>query len=190
MSDDDLLKQFAEDAQAWLRENRESDQPDTVGQQLIEELEAWVSAGLIKVEASNEPYFSLIEGKYPISVNRLDWSKVGNHRVKRFRSPTAKQVECEALRERLGEFRGTLGIWLSDLGVSRDDAVVFVGDGSEIATKMKVEVFLDCCPILLEQPQHGYLLPEDGRWCLNYTMESELFLGEASKATATGWIDE
>jgi hypothetical protein len=190
MSDDDLLKQFAEGAQAWLRENRESERPDTVGHDLIEELGPWVSAGLIEVEPSNEAYFSLIEANYPISVNRLDWSKVGSHRVKRFTSPAAGQVGCDASRERLGGFRGTLSLWLGGLGVAQDDAVVFVGDGSEIAIKMKAKVFLDCFPILLEQPQHGYLLPEDGRWCLNYTMESELFLGESSNASATGWIGE
>lgn len=181
MSNDDLLKQFAEGAQAWLRENRESRQPDDVGQELVEELEAWVSSGVIEVEASNEAYFSIIEGNYPISVNRIDWSKVDNHRMVRFRPTTANQIDCDVLRELLSNFRPSLRSWLDEIGVSQGDAVVFVGDGSEVATKMTVNVFLDCFPILLEQPQHGYLLPEDGRWCLNYTMESELFLGESPR---------
>jgi len=190
MSNDDLRKQFSEDAQAWLRENHESNLPDTVGQEMIEELEAWVSSGDIEVERSNEAYFSLIEDKYPISVHRIDWSKVSKHREMLFRFSFTEPIHSDVLRERLADFRGTLSLWLKGLGVLPDDVVVFVGDGTEIATKMTVRVFLDCFPIILEQPQHGYLLPVDGRWCLNYTMESELFLGESSNASATGWIEQ
>lgn len=190
MSNEDIRKQFSEGAQAWLRENQESNQPDTIGQEMIEELEAWVVSGDIEVKRSNEAYFSLIEDNYPISVNRLDWSKVNNHREMLFRPPATEQIGSNLLRERLADFRGTLSLWLKSLGVLQGDLVVFVGDGTEIAIKMTVKVFLDCFPILLEQPQHGYLLPVDGKWCLNYTMESELFLGESSNATATGWTDE
>lgn len=190
MSNDDLRKQFSDGAQAWLRENRESNQPDTVGQEMIEELEAWVASGDIEVERSNEAYFSLIEENYPISVNRLDWSKVVNHREMLFRPPEVDQISTGFLRERLVSFRDTLSFWFKGLGVLQDDVVIFVGDGTEIAIKMTVKVFLDCFPIILEQPQHGYLLPVDGRWCLNYTMESQLFLGESSNASATGWIEQ
>lgn len=189
MNNDESWKEHKEALQAWLRENRESKKPDIVGQDLLEELEAWVASGDIEVERSNEGYFSLIENNYPISVNRLDWSKVSHHRNMLFRFSYTEGIHSDVLRERLADFRDSLSLWLEDLGVLQDDAVVFVGDDSEIATKMTVSVFLDCFPILLEQPQHGYLLPEDGRWCLNHTMESELFLGESSNATATGWID-
>ena len=36
----------------------------------------------------------------------------------------------------------------------------------------------------------GHVLPEDGRWCLNYTMESELFLGKSADCQVIGCIDD
>ena len=105
---EDLLKQFADGAKTWLEENRDSDQPDEVGLELVEELEKWVGAGAIEVEASNDAIFSMIEENYPVSVNKVDWGKVAEHRMVEFRPTKTEQIECEVLRERLTTFRPEL----------------------------------------------------------------------------------
>ena len=186
---DELMKHAA-DVQAWFAEKRVEKQLDSVGQGLVKELQKWLLAGRIEVEATNGAHFAMIEKNYPISVNRTDWSKVNHCRVAQFRQSFATQVDIDELRVALGEFRETLAVWLNDLGISKSDYVVYVGDDSDIALRMSVETFLECFPIVFEQPQHGYVLPDDGHWCLNYTMESELFLGKSSDAIAKGWIDE
>lgn len=187
---EDLIKRHAEGARLWLQKNRASDQPDTIGQQLLQELEAWVDSGSIEILPSTESGFSMIEENYPVSVNRIDWSRVKDHRMAEFRSAREKQIETDIIRQRLSDFRPQLERWLKELGISSEETVSFIGDDSDITLRMPVAVFLECFPILFEQPQHGYLLPANGKWCLNYTMESELFLGETRNAVVKGWIEE
>lgn len=176
---DELVKHGA-DVRAWLARNKGKNRVDAIGQSLLNELKTWILAGRIDVEETNSAYFELMEKKYPTAVNRIDWSRVDHYRVASFRQSTATQVDVEDVRVALSGFRGSLALLLTNLGVRHDERVVYVGDGSDIALRMNVETFLECFPVVLEQPQHGYVLPVDAKWCLNYTMECELFIGEAA----------
>ena len=54
---------------------------------------------------------------------------------------------------------------------------------------MTIGTLLECFPEIFALPQHTYVLPETGSWCLNYTMEGQLFFGVAAKAVAHGSIN-
>ena len=162
---------------------------DAVGQEIIRDLNEWIVKDLIEVRLQNEEFFNLLEKKFPISVNRIDWSRVNPHREVFFFSGKV-EVKCAERQDALAAFRDTLKKWLSEVGTRDSDVITFVGDDSEVAVRMTIDTFLKCYPVLLVQPQHGYVLPADGSWCLNYTMESDLFLGKSSDAIATGCLDE
>lgn len=51
---------------------------DIVTAEMLAELDSWIQSGRIIVEPANAMYFGRIESRFPIAVNRIDWSKVGS----------------------------------------------------------------------------------------------------------------
>ena len=77
----------------------------------------------------------------------------------------------------MGVIRG----WLSDSSIRQEDRVVAVGDVSNVALHMSIDTLLHCCHVIFLSGQHVYVIPETADWCLNYTMENELWFGRATK---------
>ena len=170
------VRKDRQDIESWFQESRSADKRDELSRELLWDLQFWWEAGKIRLEASNERYFSLLEKRFPIGFNRIDWSSVPGHRMFDIH-PTKSAIESNELQQRLVDFSSQLGSWFSDLGVTTSENVIFMGDVSEIALIMSVHVFLKCFPILFDQYQQSYVLPTDGTWCLNFNLDFELFLG-------------
>lgn len=53
---------------------------------------------------------------------------------------------------------------------------------------MSIETFFECYDIALVSGQHVYVLPASGSWCLNYSMEDQLFFGLSKNTEAVGQL--
>ena len=142
----------------------------------------------ISVEANSNSYFSLIESKFPIGFNRIDWSHVRNalfYEVMPFDLP---EYPLDYRLNKLEEVRGTIADWFRLNSIQLNDRIIAVGDVSNVALHMSVATFFECYPILFTSSQHIYLLSADAEWCLHYTIEDTLNFGLAKSATAVGSV--
>jgi hypothetical protein len=147
--------------------------------EFLAELAPWVSNGRISVEKGSESYFSLIESKYPIGVNRIDWSRIRNslfHEVVPFDLPS---YSLEYRLDKLTHLRPVLLDWFLKNAIRLDKDVIVVGDNSNVALHMSLNTVLDCYKVLFTSSQHMYVLPPTGDWCLHYTLEDTLNFGWA-----------
>jgi hypothetical protein len=81
----------------------------------------------------------------------------------------------------LAEHKMAVKSWFDEAGVESAAHVVWIGDNTDIALEMSAEALLEFFPVLFSFPQHSYVLPADGAWCLNYVLEGELFFAKAPK---------
>jgi len=61
--------------------------------------------------------------------------------------------------------------------------VLFMGDSVSFVLRMTLMTLSQYSPNLFSYPQHVYVIPEGGEWCMSYTFEDDLFFGLAPKAT-------
>jgi hypothetical protein len=157
---------------------------------LLLELQKLIGNGLIVVENDSDRYFTLINSKYPIGSNCIDWGRVKDvqfHSVLPLEKREHNFDERQAALDRsIGVIRG----WLTDKSIGQEAPVIVFGDTSRVALHMSVNTLLDCCLIIFLSPQHVYVIPSSAEWCLNYTMKDQLWFGFAAKALTTGWTDQ
>lgn len=131
--------------------------------------------------ADTEPVFDLVDEGFPLGINRIAWEKIKDKKYAEI-FPVAtggkKTDEVEArLVLRQEEVRG----WVRSLSISLDEKVSWVGDSTDIGLTMSLNTLLNIFPRLFSLPQHSYVFPREGSWCINYVMEGELFCARAAK---------
>ena len=80
--------------------------------------------------------------------------------------------------------------WLAEYSIGDEDRVIVFGDVSRVALHMSVGTLFDCSEVIFLSPQHVYVIPSSGEWCLNYTMEDQVWFGRAANALKTGSSNE
>lgn len=190
MVENELWKGFPEELKAWLASEEPKPGADSIGE-MVRETKSWIETGAIKVERENNRYFALIESKYPVCVNRIEWSWIQNHVCGDVLPVEVSDtgISAEKKEAKLRDWRITIDEWLRSYGVRSTDEIILIGDGGNATFRMPVAVLLDCYPLLFSLPQHTYVLPSDAEWCLNYTMEGQLFLGKAIDALRHGVVE-
>jgi len=142
---------------------------------------AWLASGTIRPFDDGQPVFDTIERQFPIGLNRIAWEKVSSKQREEIFPVASGGKQPEDVERRLGACRERVASWLRTDGVALDAEIVWVGDNTDGGLSMTVETMLACFPKLFSLPQHAYVLPLDGAWCLNYVMEGELFYARAPR---------
>jgi len=131
-------------------------------------LEALSNFSDIEVIGDPGPYFKLIEERFPIAMNRVDWSAKANHRFLDLQGLEANQ-KLTSLRSFVEELEAK----------SEDQYVVVIGDGAqENAYRFELSILKHVIGYFTSMPQHVFVLFEKSGACLNYTFEDELFFGQ------------
>jgi len=141
-----------------------------------ERLRSEIDAGRISIVTDVEPWFDRIGSRFPTGINRIAWEKVANKAQVEVFSET-RAVNSDELEVILGRHRSTIIEWFDRKGVDLDSEVVWLGDDTDVGLRMQVKVLVQYFPVLFSLPQHSYVLPLVGTWCMNYVMEGELFFG-------------
>ena len=180
-----LWKHFSDELKAWLRSEKSESFADDDAEEILHDLSVWILKGDIDANRENQSLFDLIETKYPIGLNRIDWEYVDGHKFEDVLRITAGQTILFSEQiNKLGSIRNHLKNLVSN---SINEKIVWIGDGCDLRLSMKKETFLDCYPILFSSPQHSYVLPLSFDWCLNYTMEGHLYFGYSANSIQTGF---
>src|SRR5688572_21187378 len=80
-----------------------------------------------------------------------------------FRTTRYQQHELEG---RLETHRTAIEGWFAEISLDMDTEVIWLGDDSDCGLRMSLGVFLRHFPALLSLPQHSYVVPDEGDWCL------------------------
>lgn len=143
-----------------------------------EKLGKEIEEGKFLVEESSDAQFDLLDERFPMGLNRIDWDRIGNkEHINVGRPEGTSEVLSDEVEKRLNLYRETVKGWLFSNSISELQEVFWVGDSTDESLKMSVGTLIEKFPVLFSFPQHSYVIPSDGKWCLNYTMEDELFFG-------------
>jgi hypothetical protein len=180
----DVPEEFTE----WAKIGDIAGQSNALSAEILEELKPWIETGKVKVDTETEKYFHLL-GKYPIGVNRIDWRGVRDHLVFNVLPVVRAAMTGSEHENKLSPCKGLLLDWFSSHGIDLRVPIVWIGDDSNVSLHMTVETLLESYPLLFSSPQHHYVIPVGGEWCLNYTMEGQLFFGKQENAISQGCVD-
>lgn len=128
----------------------------------------------------SRPFFDLLEKRYPIGLNRIAWEKHSGTARDEVFTGDESQKSSDEVRDALSARQQMVREWFDSAQVPMEASVTWFGDNTDLALEMPVARLLELFPGLFSFPQHGYALGENGDWCLNYTMEGELFFGMGS----------
>ncbi len=182
-----MNKQSPEDRREFRRivERARSQSHDPVGDEIRELLKDKVRDGVVEIHVGNQQYFDLIEKKYPISVNRIAWSRVGESK-----SHNARELEGGQVTEAcIQETRRAIENWFDEWDVNPEDPAVLFGDDSKIAIHLSVEDFLDMFDRFYAMSQHVYVTNENLEWCVQLCLELYVCGGLAVNSEVVGWLD-
>lgn len=175
-----------EEIQAWR---------DTYGQltddsaDVLEAVKHWIGTGQVRIEPESDKHYQLLGSKYPIGVNRIDWRGVREHQAFDVLPHEIEAMTADEHKKRLAECRNVVLEWFRSSDIELLDWVVWTGDTTNVSLHMTVQTLLELYPHLFSCLQHHYVLPLTGEWCLNYTIEGQLFFGRAEDALAHGHVD-
>lgn len=134
----------------------------------FEYLTPYLENGDVKYIEDSHPYFEKILNKYPIGFYRIDWEKLPHremHIEKRY--PNNKSDIENAVKK----------IFIEE-NILDNTMINICFDGiTEGGLSMSSKLFLFFASEILNSPQHIYVMPNDAKWCLNYTMERYLYFG-------------
>ena len=121
-----------------------------------------------------DPYFRILERRFPIVGSKIDWEKVPHAIVKGSNSENSEKY-----------FRDATTL-LADVAkmerISEEEVVIAIGDSAmEEAVSLPLGVLIIGVREFLELPQHLYVMAEDGSWCFSFTMEGGLAFGRATR---------
>lgn len=126
--------------------------------------------GYVQYINDSHQYFVVIMQKYPISSYRINWNDIQHisfHISEKY--PLSKH-----------EIKKNIECIFNENGINEQENIYVLFDGYiEGCLYMTVREFYTHCTELLTFPQHTYVIPKDASWCLNYTMEHDLFFGYA-----------
>jgi hypothetical protein len=148
---------------------------------LLGELEALLRSGAIRKTDELDRFAMLINQRFPFVLNRIDWTKVPAHLL----LPAKARIGDEArdpdryFARRASEFRGVIEDAAKQYKIGMETEVLFMGDSISFVLRMKLTTLAEQSPKVFSYPQHVYVMPESGDWCINYTFEDDLFFGIA-----------
>lgn len=145
---------------------------------ILESVDAELKAGLVFTVDNVAPYIQAIERGFPMAMNRIAWEKRPDAQKLEVFPVRSGERHANEVERRLESLRGDVVKWLAQIEPSIE--VVWIGDDTDIGLKMPLGCLLDRFPALFALPQHSYVVPTDGSWCLNYVMEGELFYARSS----------
>ena len=188
--DNALWKEFPEGLREWMKSEKTAPDSRDVSDDLMRQLKEWVDRGDVSPAHGNQAYFDLLEAKYPIGLNRIDWRGVPSHQVVDvLPMEDGLEISFESHVHKLISSRVALVELLASGSVDASDSVIWIGDGCDLCLHMTVGTFLECYVVLFASSQHSYVIPANAEWCLNYTLEGQLFFGKTENSIATGVVD-
>lgn len=138
--------------------------------ELREALRGKFNSGKLKDVGDSLLYFEKLEAGYPVVGSKIEWSKLSGS-IERFASNDALEMR---------EFLEFFDEVVEGMRLSGD--VIYMGDGlTDSALSGDIECFREVLPLLLETPQHHYLVAEDFSWCMCFTMEGGMAFGRRSQ---------
>lgn len=163
----------------WEGAARAGDMHMEYEEELLVRLGPELERAEVSVGPSSADVVDVIESRFPLVGSKIDWDSVPGAIVKRVMRRENDAYAASALnfvRELLGAGR-----------IDGLQAVLVVGDGPvDVVLSMTVEVLMKCLARILDVPQHTYVTPPDGRWCIVMTMEGDLCFGVAPCAPPGG----
>jgi hypothetical protein len=139
-------------------------------------LKPQIANGEVRLICDADQWFARIADAFPMGINRIAWEQVASRRhLAIFSEPRA--ISSDELEGRLETHRTAIEGWFAEISLDMDTEVIWLGDDSDCGLRMSLGVFLRHFPPLLSLPQHSYVVSDEGDWCLNYTMEGDLFFG-------------
>ena len=130
------------------------------------------SCGIQTGVENQEYWFDVLEDMFPIGLNRIAWQKVGVQEMLHIGSTSENKAEA---KEKVLNFMNSK---FKQNNVCEDEGVIVLSDGAlEDTYTVKVSDLKQIFEHIFFLPQHTYVIPKNGQWCLNYTFEDDLFFG-------------
>ncbi len=135
--------------------------------ELLKDIEYYISKGLVIVENDFEKYFEKLNQTYPIYGSKIDWSFVEN------------SIEINATdKDYKSQFLNFMAETINNQSLKGE--CIVVGDSLiDKALKMDVATLNKVIPYVIEIPQHHYIIAGDFSWCMVFTMEQDMCFGFA-----------
>ncbi|MCM8531299.1 MAG: hypothetical protein NE330_09085 [Lentisphaeraceae bacterium] len=138
---------------------------------MTDNLENMICKGFIQVK-DEEFYISIIEENFPFTGSKIAWSKVTGAVSERFSN---KSFSKESINFSIG--------LLSDNCIGNDEGIVIVGDNlMNNAYQTKVRYLEQVLEEVLDIPQHIYVISENGRWCMVFSLEGYVDFGFSTQS--------
>lgn len=143
--------------------------------QIIEsKLKSCYTTDLIRVKRNSIDEFELIERLYPIGQNRIEWGDV--------KYTISKKVDLSDEINAKVQILSFLQEVKEVLNVSDEILILVFGDEAiENVYEMPFYILESNVIDFFGLPQHTYVIPLNGSWCINYTFEDELFFGISNR---------
>jgi hypothetical protein len=132
------------------------------------ELAPFLEAGDIAIGNDFDALFKLVQKKFPILGTRIDWRAI----------PHFHQHINAAYPDCLVEIRDAVS-QLIDKYLPNEKRIVSIcfDGGTDAVLTCSLDTLKKIAPDVFTTPQHIYVLPSDGSWCINYSFEDDLFFG-------------
>ncbi|MBA4149717.1 MAG: hypothetical protein H0X66_16515 [Verrucomicrobia bacterium] len=137
-----------------------------VSKSILDELKPYVAIEALKVERDIMQYFRAIQRRFPIGLNRIDWSRIAKAKYRKVKED--EQIE------------GAIRNFLKDLfpqlhGEEWNERVIWLADRTDFALAMPLKLLFRESELLFRHDQHYYVFPEGMNWMLNLTFERDLY---------------
>lgn len=136
----------------------------------IEQLDRYFERGEIIYGKDDTSYFERIASSFPVVLNRINWEPVAHIS---FSVPKPSTSHTDEITRYLHEI-------LTKEDIGDNEMVALFGDNwLEGVFKMKVSTLREVCTDFFTLPQCTYVIPDDTRWCIEYSLEDIMYFGYA-----------
>lgn len=138
--------------------------------ELRRRLSRYFSCGLLTELGPDSAFLGRLESSFPFSHSRIDWSKLP-YFIERYEyDPTKHVVFFSSHFRKMVEAEGLVG------------EVIYFGDNAtEISIIGDVSAYEEAIEVLMELPQHHFLVDRDFTWCMSMTMEGDAAFGRTAR---------
>ncbi|WP_130212637.1 hypothetical protein [Bradyrhizobium genosp. SA-3] len=141
----------------------------TYEDEIRQALKADFDSGSLVEAGDAKDVFRLLATAYPTSGSRIDWARV----------PDAVECVDAVGPDRPAQFVEFFAEICDHLRLS--GPVLYVGDNApDFAIAASIETMKNVLHVLLEIPQHHFLVGPNGRWCFCLTMEGDIDFGRSA----------
>ncbi|MBK9453871.1 MAG: hypothetical protein IPN95_31655 [Bacteroidetes bacterium] len=137
----------------------------------FQELTPFLETGEVEYFADTSTKFSRIAKLFPILAYRINWMEVENVFLIVKRSENVFESATSGFIKKVFEV----------LGIEKHDKLDALFDGiTEGGLTISAGILSELGFTFLLIAQHTYIIPDDCRWCINYTFEGQLHFGFAA----------